>query len=246
MTPKLDGQYALLSEAYDFPTPVRAERRYVIASTPRSGSSFLAMRLWETGLLGAPLEYFNYQSWMLRMSGRLGASDIGDYLSRLLAVRTSANGVFGLKAHIDHMRFLTLANFWPAVGVSKIIRIDRTDRVAQAVSLVIASQSGRFSSLDPEGRRPEYNARAIRAAHAYLERSEHYWTQFAGASRIPIMTVDYERLCSAEDEVVQEALAFIAPGETPRPIEGLPRYERQSSDVNAQWIAKFKAEPDLG
>lgn len=33
---------------------------YMLATLPRSGSIFCAIRLWQTGLLGAPMEYLNF------------------------------------------------------------------------------------------------------------------------------------------------------------------------------------------
>lgn len=241
MTPKLTGQYALLGKAYDFPASTPARLCYAIISTPRCGSSLLAMRLWETGRLGAPLEYFNYQSWMLAMSGRLGAANLPEYLERLLAVRTGPNGVFGFKAHTDHVRFLMLANLWRGLGLSRLIRIVRTDRLAQAVSLVMAGQSRKYSSLDAPIRAPVYNAESIRAASAYLRQCETQWTQIAAQTDLPILTVDYDRLVADGGGVVREALAFIGPGEAP-PVADLPEYRRQADATNEAWIARFKAE----
>ena len=45
--------------AFDLPTPHSPRRTYVIASTPRTGSTLLARALWDTGLVGAPKEYLN-------------------------------------------------------------------------------------------------------------------------------------------------------------------------------------------
>lgn len=242
MPPELAGQYALLGDAYDFPQGPPPTRRYLIISTPRSGSSLLAMRFWETGCLGAPLEYFNYNNWMLAMSGRLGASDMSEYVQRLLSVRTSPNGVFGAKAHTDHLQFLSLANLWPTLRISRIVWIERSDKLAQAVSLVIASQSGRFSSLDSAGRAPVYDAKAIAAALAYLERCGRVWSQFSAATKTPTLVVHYERLVEAGDAVIDEARTFLAPDAPPAPVAGLPRYERQAGAINAEWIARYKAE----
>lgn len=199
------------------------------------------MRLWETGRLGAPLEYFNFQSWMLAMSGRLGAGNLSEYLERLLAVRTGPNGVFGFKAHTDHVRFLMLANVWRGLGLSRLIRIERTDRLAQAVSLVMAGQSGKYSSLDASIRAPVYNADGIRAASAYLQQCDTQWTRFAAQTELPIMNVNYDRLVEDGDGVVREVLDFIGPDPAP-PVTGLPEYRRQADVTNEAWISRFKKE----
>lgn len=244
--PPFQGQHALLRAAHDFaPTPPSV--RYAIISTPRSGSSMLAMALWRTGRLGAPLEYFNYTSWMLQMSGRLGVADIGDYVRKLMAARTSANGVFGFKAHTDHIRFLLIANMWRPLAVMKLVRIRRRDRLAQAVSLAIAGQTGRYSSLDAESRvDPEYSSAAIQGALNYLAQTDAVWEALAKQIQTPVLTVDYERLAEAEDDVVAEVIAFIEPPAGGAPVEGLPRFERQADQLNTAWAARFKAETGAG
>jgi len=240
------GQYALLQDAYDF-APASPGIRYAILSTPRSGSSMLAMALWRTGRLGAPLEYFNYVSWMLQMSGRLGAADLGGYVRKLVAARTSANGVFGFKAHTDHIRFLLLANMWRPLAVTKLVRIYRRDRLAQAVSLAVAGQTGRYSSLDAgQGVEPKYSAAAVRSALDYLAQTDAVWEALAKQLQMPVLTVEYERLVEAEDDVVAEILAFIDPPKGGAPVEGLPRFERQANQLNAAWAARFKAETSRG
>ena len=46
---------------FDFPARAAApERPYLLATVPRSGSTYLSHVLWRTGCLGAPLEYLNF------------------------------------------------------------------------------------------------------------------------------------------------------------------------------------------
>src|SRR5690606_10222138 len=83
---------------FDFP-PREAgpERPYLLATVPRSGSTFLSHVLWRTGCLGAPLEYLNFDP-----AGPYGHASMSPLeQERLwhsaLRHRTSPNGVFGLK-----------------------------------------------------------------------------------------------------------------------------------------------------
>ena len=47
---------------FDFPPGGRPpELFYMIATMPRTGSSYLSHLLWGTGCLGAPLEYLNFE-----------------------------------------------------------------------------------------------------------------------------------------------------------------------------------------
>ena len=46
---------------FDFPHRATAPSRpYLLATVPRSGSTYLSHVLWRTGCLGAPLEYLNF------------------------------------------------------------------------------------------------------------------------------------------------------------------------------------------
>ena len=97
---------------FDFPHSESPRKSYIVASSHRNANAFFCKSLWDTGLLGAPWEYFNgvhqgrgtvsaptEHSILTTMMTRLKAASLSDYFSKLLACRTSSNGVFGLKAH---------------------------------------------------------------------------------------------------------------------------------------------------
>src|SRR5579863_5210765 len=77
MQPKDFGY--LTGPQFDFAHPAPCTRSYIIASSERSGSTYLAMLLWKTGFLGAPWEYLNHDSEMKFMAGRLRPADLDDY-----------------------------------------------------------------------------------------------------------------------------------------------------------------------
>src|SRR5262249_5887973 len=126
------------TQAYDFPERTAPRTFYIVASTPRSGSTFLCRRLWSTGLMGAPAEYFNYQGFMLQMVARLRPANIFHYVRQLLAIRTSPNGVFGANVHWNHFWFMQQAEIVPLLPRVRFIYIARADRLAQAVSYALA------------------------------------------------------------------------------------------------------------
>src|SRR5450432_3552170 len=81
-------------------TPVR--KSYVIASSYRSGSTYLSWLLWKSGLLGAPSEVLNPTSELVLFMNRFKTTSQADYLAKLVQKRTGRNGVFGMKAHFHH------------------------------------------------------------------------------------------------------------------------------------------------
>ena len=125
-------RHRTVAATYDFPASTKPTNFYVVASTPRSGSSYLCNQLWSTGLMGAPGEYFNYQGMMLLMAARLRPNNLVEYLRRLFMLRTSANGVFGFKAQWDQFQLVINGGLLGLLHRLRFIYLERTDRLAQA------------------------------------------------------------------------------------------------------------------
>ena len=141
----------VLGSIFSGPPPLR--KSYVVASSYRCGSTYFCSELWRTGVLGAPAEYLNVgEGRMLRhvMESRLQASSPEDYFVKLLACRTSSNGVFGMKAHFHH--FEPALDWCPSMleRLSPVtyIYLSRRDKLAQAVSMAKAMQTNGWTSMD--------------------------------------------------------------------------------------------------
>lgn len=239
---ELTGQFALLSAKYDFPEQREPNQKYMIASTPRSGSTLLAMKLWETGLLGAPLEYVNVQSWMVAMIARLQVGDLRTYCQKVLSLRTSPNGVFGIKVHPAQMDFLintgTVHHFLP----KQVIRVRRRDTVGQAISLVIASQTRQFSSLESARAEPVYRTAAITQALSTLRKGEAIWDEHLQRMAASVHTCWYEDLIDNFEPVLDQVCDFLLPGQPHKRQLNLPALERQASSRNAEWRDMYMQE----
>lgn len=114
---------------------------YAILTTPRSGSTYFCELLDSTGIAGHPYEHL-----------RLAAQELTrhcnfDYLRllyNLMQYRTTSNGVFGTKL-ISHFlfEFLRATPDCQQIfdSIDKYILLVRRDKVAQAVSLVLAQKT---------------------------------------------------------------------------------------------------------
>ncbi len=119
----------------------RPQKSYAIVTTPRSGSTYLCDLLDSTKIAGHPLEHL-----------RLAAQELSRYcnfnylklLDNLLEYRITDNGVFGTK-FISHFLFefqQTKPDFRQIFqSIDKFILLVRKDKVAQAVSLVLAQKT---------------------------------------------------------------------------------------------------------
>jgi LPS sulfotransferase NodH len=128
---------------------------YVIASTPRSGSSLLAAGLVATGVAGRPEEYFtpdHIGSYKEDLKLPMNCS-WAEYLAKVMAFAATENGVRGVKIHWRHVVLLAQAlGFRGDPGVvlevlfpaAVFVNIVRADRRAQAISLFRAETTGEW------------------------------------------------------------------------------------------------------
>jgi trehalose 2-sulfotransferase len=82
-------------------------RGYAICCLERTGSTLLGKALIQTDVAGKPIEYFNpAMQDKPRLRDILGDSNAVDGFNKTLNAGTTANGVFGVKIHWAHFRFL--------------------------------------------------------------------------------------------------------------------------------------------
>jgi LPS sulfotransferase NodH len=74
---------------FDLPHSAPLRKSYIVASSYRSGSTHLCLSLWQTGLLGAPAEFLNSVTLLPNLMNRFKATSHADYVTKLLARRTS-------------------------------------------------------------------------------------------------------------------------------------------------------------
>jgi LPS sulfotransferase NodH len=119
----------------------KPEISYAILTTPRSGSTYLCDLLDSTKIAGYPSEHLRLATQEL---ARHCNFDYLRLLHNLMQYRVTANGVFGTK-FISHFLFElqhNKLNFKQIFkSLDKFILLIRKDKVAQAVSLVLAQQT---------------------------------------------------------------------------------------------------------
>ena len=197
-------------EEYDLPAvPGGPTRLYVICSTARSGSTLLGRLLEGTGEMGVPYEYFNVPVHARPLAARLGVplNRPGKYLEAVAAVRTTANGVFGLKGH-HHQLGPLLAH--PALvrvmESATLVWIRRRDLLGQAISLYKAGRSKVWSVTAGDAPPPkvDYSHDGIRAAMRTIIAENAAWEEHFASQGLEVLPVWYERLLEDPQGVCQE------------------------------------------
>jgi len=228
---------------HEFPGGVAPHTCYMVCSVPRSGSSFLCELLCNTGVAGAPTEFFDPEL-MKQFRSRWKTETLEEYLGALLERKTSPNGVFGIKVHWGQLR--------PALGGAdpgevfpalRYIHISREDRLRQAVSWVRAFQTNQWASTHRAQAEPEFDRSAIDRYLTKLTREDGEWQRLFERRGIVPHRVSYERLTQAPAQVMEGVLSFLGlpppPDPAPEPLE----LERQANELTEEWVARYLEGP---
>jgi trehalose 2-sulfotransferase len=148
-------------------TPI-SDKNYILAFTPRSGSTWLSELLGQTGALGTPQEWFSEEA-VYYNAKHYHCDSVLNYVDTIRRITKTPNGVFGLKASYHHLKnmleLMTIEQLFGAQPVWFYLR--RRNVIAQAISLFRSAASGYFHSFQnkQENRehyqRVEYDAEKI-------------------------------------------------------------------------------------
>jgi trehalose 2-sulfotransferase len=243
---------------------------YIICATPRTGSTLLCKLLASTKVAGDPNSYFMGNmdpGWAeeLGYPARDGLSD-AEYGAALLQAATVAGrggtAVFGLRImrkDLDALSALIGAVFpgrasdkdrlRAAFGEVLYVHLAREDKLAQAVSLVKAEQTGLWH-VAPDGselerlappREAEYDFERIARQLAELNAYDAAWGTWFDAQGIEPLRIGYESL-SADPAAalvrVCEALGVPAPA----PGAVKPGVAKLADTVSVEWMRRYRVE----
>ena len=249
----LDGIETGYEGKYDFPTRAEAPGLvYVLATVPRTGSSWFSHLLWQTGCLGAPLEYLNYEP-----AGPYGFAKNSPSQQQWLwrsvqRRRTSPNGVFGIKCFPDQLQQLhetnpdllsdVLSSILASQQSPRAVWLGRRDRVAHAISFARAVQSGVWRKEQETGDEPrvEYSEVAIEWAERFIEAQEAAWKDMFRDLKIEPLRLWYEDALAAPEEAVQQVAEYLGVELRPDSAVLVPDVRKQSSADSENWAEQYR------
>ena len=198
---------------------------YIICGTPRTGSTLLCGLLASTKTAGDPHSFYRRQDkaewaeeWKLPHPDTMSAHDFDvAYLQAAIRAGKGGTSIFGLRLMRENLDELSAildriypslpsdkARFEKAFGRVLYIHLSRENKLAQAVSLIKAEQTGLWH-IAPDGTEiervapaqdPQYDFERIQRELAELEAYDAAWnTWFAEQGIIPLR-IGYERLSS--------------------------------------------------
>lgn len=241
-------------------------RSIVICSHPRSGSTLLGEAIRFAGGLGCPLEYL-HRGFRPAIAARWDAPDLDAYAAALHRHRTEPNGVLSIKlfwqdvedvAH-EHapQRFpppgttpaaVTPAQDYRDLGAlvadllphPEFVYLERRDRVRQAVSAMVAEQTGVWRSIPGVGRQQAvgvaaYDYDRILRLIALADYSQEHWRAFFAANGVEPYRVTYEELVDDFERVMSGLFARLGSAAAPPPR----RMRRQADRTTEAMVLRF-------
>lgn len=251
----LDGIDTGYEGKFDFPArkgqPAIA---YMLASLPRSGSTYLSHVLWATGCLGAPLEYLNFDpAGPYSFASRSPALQQQLWAS-VLRRRTSPNGVFGFKSFPNQLQALHEQN--PPLlsevmqlllgrgSNPRVVYLCRRDRVAHAVSYARASLSGvwRKEQEGPE-HRVDYSEHALRVAERSIDTMASAWEAMFLDLEVEPLRLWHEDVIADPKQAADRTADYLGITLSASAAVQVPHILKQDQSDAERWISLHKADP---
>ncbi|MFZ2724736.1 MAG: Stf0 family sulfotransferase [Methylococcaceae bacterium] len=224
--------------------------RYVLAITPRSGSSYLCDVMRHTKRLGIPQEVIDVGGIKLRLATMSGRTP-EEYLRNVLRVQQSENGVSGTKASwFQWQQFQNSVSDKSIFKGLHYIYLTRRDLAEQAVSLYKATETTVFhtakqhdESVMNKLKQLEYDYSKIKYWYEHITAQERGWQQYFYQHNIFPLCIYYEDLEADLLSVLKRIAIYV--GVQPNNVF-LPKkesvYHKIGDDRNAQWARQFALE----
>jgi len=239
---------------FDFPPrSAPPERTYVLASVPRTGSTYLSHLLWRTGCLGAPLEYLNFDPTGPYFFAATSPDNQSWLWQSVVRRRTSPNGVFGVKCFPGQLQDLqdnnqgllsqVMALLFPPDRQARVILLKRRDRDAHAISYARATLSGvwRKEQEATGGAAVEFSDIAVHRARKLLDGQEAAWDAMFNDLGIDPLVIWYEDVVADPVLAIHGAADFLDITLDPAAQVDIPFVERQSEADSRAWAERYAA-----
>ena len=230
---------------FDFPRRAAPpELVYMLASMPRTGSTYLSHLLWQTGCLGAPLEYLNFEPRGPYFFAAHSAENQTRLWRSLRHRRTSPNGVFGIKIFPAHLEALRENN--PAllaeVRPRRIVYLNRRDRTAHIVSCARAIMTGIWRQDQEKDLTapPTYSQETLEMAEEGIEYQAAGWEQMFREQGVEPLRLWYEDVVADPEQATRQVADHLGVTLVPGAEVAVPPIRKQSAAGSEDWAARYE------
>ncbi len=246
---------------------------YIICGTPRSGSTLLCGLLASTKTAGDPHSFYRRQDtaewaeeWQLPHPDTMSAHafDVA-YLEAATRAGKGGTAVFGLRLmreNLDELQAILdriypslpsdKARFERAFGHVLYIHLSRENKLAQAISLIKAEQTGLWH-IAPDGteiervappQEPRYDFERIQQELAELEAYDAAWNVWFVKQGIVPLRVGYESL-SGDPAATLASICEALGVPPPNAGDVTPGVAKLSDAISLDWIHRFRADASV-
>lgn len=221
-------------------------RSLVMCFTNRCGSTFVAAEASRHGFCGAPNSHLNFEllnsDFVIEFCSERNLPTFAAYLGCMAARFRSPLGWLFTKASIDQLAWLARIGAIPASPPPVVVHVRRRNLVAQAVSVVIAKQTGQWTSLHPgTAVEPVLDIDAVLEELAYVLRANAAAECYFALSGIEPVRFEYEAVLERPEQVA-EALGARLGIAAPLPSAPTLALSRQTTPRNESWESLVRAE----
>ena len=240
---------------------------YIICGTPRTGSTLLCGLLASTRTAGDPHSFYRREDkaewaeeWKLPHPETMSAHDFDvAYLGAAIKAGKGGTGVFGLRLMRENLDELSAildriypklpsdkARFEKAFGRVLYIHLSRENKLAQAVSLIKAEQTGLWH-VAPDGTEiervapaqdPQYDFERIKRELAELEAFDAAWNTWFAEQGISPLRIGYERL-SADPAATLASVCAALGVPSPSAADVKPGVAKLSDGISLDWMRRY-------
>lgn len=232
-------------------------RRYIVAATPRTGSSLLCEGLGACRVAGQPAEVFApdfRDPWYARW-GVPRHAPFHHYFDAALRYGTSPNGLYGMKIQWMHVPVLAMdvGHSGPPEEVldqlfpdALYVNIVRKDRRAQAISWYRACETNEWfrTASTPRSNyaHVQLNVKEVLFLERHLQHQQSQWESHFRQRGIRAHVVEYEQLVQDYRGVVGRVLAYL--GLDPSLSRSIPNPHliRQRDGKTDEWRRQVDAD----
>ncbi|HEX4738195.1 MAG TPA: Stf0 family sulfotransferase [Allosphingosinicella sp.] len=236
---------------FDFPRRAAPpELVYMLASIPRTGSTYVSHLLWRTGCLGAPLEYLNFEPSGPYFFAARSAENQTRLWRSLLHRRTSPNGVFGIKVFPVQLQALQQGNptLLAELRPTRIVYLDRRDRIAHIVSYARATMTGVWRKEQEKDlkARPAYSREALEMAERGIEFQAAGWERMFRERGIEPLRLWYEDVVARPEDATRQVTDYLGVTLVPGAEVAVPPVLKQSAAGSEDWGLRYERSKDAG
>lgn len=220
--------------------PLRCKRIIFLCFTNRSGSNYLAELLGATKQVNVAGEFLNFDTALTHIrNGNL--QSFYDYFIGL-ADRLSVNGNFACKIAVTQIALIQQAGLLDEImPYSNFVVSERADLLGQAISLEIATRTGKWTSyMQPSGvvAEADFDRNRLETIIRNIAQEQQLFRLFFAINGLDHFQVNYEQLTSHTSTAMRMLCDWLGIEVPPNCFERTGT-QRQADVLNTAWRNKF-------